>query len=188
MSTSIRVTSFSSKIRAKTFTPFTLSLVFMLALMLTDKGQICHADIKSLISNALVKQATQTLKIDSNQTIGGIGSILNMAGDNLTNKKFDLLKLAIPDASKLIAKAPASASAGSDFSSFSPENLLGSLGPITSQFASLGLDSDTILPLVNVVLNYLKSNKSTKAHDILESALPSALTEGTATKSLLNAL
>lgn len=166
---------------------FVLSLpghLIILCLLLFGAMSPCSA---GLLDNVLVKSVSQGLNINSGQAAGGIGSILQLAGNSVSSKDFDILKQAIPDASALIAKAPAlTGSSKSDYSNFSEEGLLGGLAPLTSQFSALGMSSDLILPLVNKVLDYLKGNNSTKAHGILESALPGDLLDGAA-KSLMNA-
>ena len=166
---------------------FVLSLsshLTILCLLLFGTTSPCSA---GLLDNALVQSVSQSLNINASQAAGGIGSVLQLAGSNVSSKDFGILKQAIPDASALIAKAPVlTGGSKSDYSSFSEEGLLGGLAPLTSQFSALGLSSDMILPLVNKVLDYLKGNNSTKAHSILESALPTDLPGGAA-KSLMNA-
>ncbi|MET4693840.1 DUF2780 domain-containing protein [Endozoicomonas lisbonensis] len=149
--------------------------------------QPCQAD---LLNNPLVKEVSQSLNINSGQAAGGIGSLLQMAGNNVSSREFKQLKQAIPDASTLIAKAPSlsanqAATSQNDFLGFNEESLMGSLAPIKSQFSALGMNSDLIMPMVNKILSYLKDNNSTAALTIFKSALPSGLT-GDAAKSLLN--
>ena len=160
-----------------------VSFIYLI-LMGLSQSQPCSA---GLLDNVLVKDVSNSLNINTSKAAGGIGSLLQMAGNSVSSKDFGILKEAIPDAGALIAKAPSlSNDSKSDYSSFSEEGLLGSLGPITSQFSALGLSSDMILPIANKVLDYLKGNNSTQAYSILESALPSDLLGG-ATKSLLDA-
>ena len=139
-----------------------------------------------LANNVLVNDVSKQLNINRTQSAGGIGSLLQMAGQAVSSKEFSILKKAIPDAEALIAKAPSLPSTMSDTSAFSEDGLLGSLGPITSQFSALGLNSNNIAPLIQIVLGFLSQQKSTEAYNILHSAIPSDLLDS-AVKSLMNA-
>ena len=145
-----------------------------------------YAELSSLLANnSLIKSVTQSLNIQPKQAAGGVGSILRMAQDNTSSKDFGILKEAIPNVSQLLDIAPKPTSGEqSDFSKFNSEGLLGGLGSLTSQFATLGLSSDMIAPMVNAVLGYLKGNNSSQASDILQSAMPDDLFR--AAKSLIN--
>ena len=145
-----------------------------------------HAELSSLLANnSLVQKVTKSLDIKPAQAAGGVGSLLKVAEDNISGKDFGILKDAIPDASQLLELAPEAKRGDSpDFSIFNSEGLLGGMGILTSRFASLGLDSNMIAPIANVVMDYLKGNSSTKAYSILQSALPSDLSG--AARSLLD--
>lgn len=145
-----------------------------------------HAEVSSLLTNnSLVQMVTKSLNINPTQAAGGVGSLLKAAEDNTSSKDFDILKDAIPNASQLLDIAPkAKSSESSDYSMFNSEGLLGGMGALTSQFASLGLSSSMIAPMANLVMDYLKGNNSTQAYGILQSALPSDLSG--AAKSLLD--
>lgn len=143
----------------------TLLLTFILCLL--------SASLASQVAaSELVGKLISELGVSQKQAEGGAGSLLNLAGSNLSATDFTSLKSAIPSASSLIAAAPlVTGQTGTGLSMGS----LGALAGINQQFESLGLGSDMVSKFGAVIFDYLKGSSGGGIAGLFESALPSGI-------------
>lgn len=123
----------------------------------------------------LLSMATESLGIDQSQAKGGLGSLLSLAKGNLSQDEFGSLSTAIPGISELLAAAPSVENAGKG-------NLLSMAGDVgekllqtqvvQQQFSALGLSTDMIVPLIQVLKTFLQQSENANLVDTLMKGLP----------------
>ena len=133
----------------------------------------------------LVGRLTRELGVTPKQAQGGAGSILKLAGGNLSTADFAKVTSAIPDASSLISAAPVVD--GNTPSMLDAGKLLGKALPIYQQFESLGLDSDMIGKYGNIMIDYLKGSGGDTVAGLFRDALPGDLLDSSS-GSVMNLL
>ena len=112
-------------------------------------------------SDALVKYAAQQLGLPEDSVHSGVGALLKVAQDQLSDEHFDLIKKAIPNAHSLIDKAP-------KFSASSLTSMLNkgdgkgqtaaSLGYLNKAFDSLGIPKAKMPSMANAVSGFMSNN------------------------------
>lgn len=130
----------------------------------------------------LVNDVMSQLKLNENQAQGGIGSLLSIAQTALGDSKFKAIEDSIPGAQQLMQAAPAfdtksglggliSQAAGSTDLG---KGLQGSAMLYTA-FEKLGISKDLAAPMINIVTQYLQTNGTNGAADLLKQGLSSLL-------------
>lgn len=123
----------------------------------------------------LISMASESLGIDQSQAKGGLGSLLSLAKGNLSQDEFGSISKAIPGISGLLAAAPSVENA-------SKGNLLSMAGDVGNkllqtqmvqqQFSALGLSTDMIVPLIQVLTKFLQQSENADLVDTLMKGLP----------------
>jgi len=109
----------------------------------------------------LLPTLTQGLGISNTQAEGGMGALLNIAKDTLSNDEFSTLGKNIPGMETLLAAAPALSPKGGlggigglASSLGGAGTALGGLSQVTQQFEALGLSPDMIAPFAKMAVDY----------------------------------
>lgn len=137
-------------------------------------------------ATGLASKLTSELGVTPKQAEGGAGSLLKLAGENLSSADFSKVTSAIPDATALLSAAP---SVGSSLPmvGLDTSDLAGKALPIFKQFESLGLDSDMVSKFGGVIANYLKSSGGSGISGLFKNALPGDLLDSSS-GSVMNLL
>jgi len=126
--------------------------------------------------NDLVGYAASQLGLSKEMTSGALGALFKVAKDNLGDN-FSSISDAIPGVENYIQNAPeaAKSSLGGLASSLGNSSAEGqaamSLGYLDSAFKTLGIPKETVLPLVDIVTNYLEQNDYGKAAAMLKKGI-----------------
>ncbi|HTE41036.1 MAG TPA: DUF2780 domain-containing protein [Steroidobacteraceae bacterium] len=112
----------------------------------------------------LVKSLTTELGVTPAQAQGGAGAIFKAAQERLGGGQFDQLLGGLPGVKDLLSHAPAAGSRGGGlFGGLAA--MAGKMGggdvaqaaQLLSQFSSLGMNKDTLMKFVPVVMKFLES-------------------------------
>ncbi|MFT5716885.1 MAG: hypothetical protein ACJAWS_001188 [Oleiphilaceae bacterium] len=135
------------------------------------------------IGMSLIPLLTQQLGVTDTQAEGGMGSLLQVAKDQLTTDEFSELGQGVPDITTLLAAAPNLIPKG--VSSKLPGGLsglgglassIGGISQLTSQFEALGLSPDMIGKFASIAIDYFSSSSSeSSTSDLLQKGLSAIL-------------
>lgn len=137
-------------------------------------GAVTNAGAESGLVNVLVDQ----LGINSQQAMGGVGSIFSLARQRMSPADFMQLSGSVPDMDQYLSEVPQSS--GSSSSSWlgnaadligDQANGLGRLAALAGSFQTLGMDTNMISQFVPVVLDYVQGQGGPGAMSLLQSAL-----------------
>ncbi len=133
------------------------------------------------VASGLIPTLTSQLGVNNDQAEGGMGALLNVAKDSLSDGEFSNLSAGIPGMETLLAAAPALAGKGgmgglSDMASSlgGAAASLGGLGELTKQFEALGLSPDMIAQFAKIAVNYFM-NSDDGTGELLQKGLGSIL-------------
>ena len=133
----------------------------------SPKGQL-------LTANPLVDTAMSQLSLDKAQTEGGLGTILSVAKSRLSEADFSALAKHIPGADMLLAATP---SLGQSTGVSDTLSQLGSSledgAMVYNAFDKLGIPKEMLMPMVNVLKDYLQDNSGAQSADLLSKGLSS---------------
>jgi len=127
--------------------------------------------------STLVDYAAEQLGLSKEVTSGALGAVFKVAKDNLSNDNFASISQAIPNLDSYLNSAPnVSKSSLSGLASTLGQNndaakAAASLGYLDSAFKKLGVPKESVLPLVNVVTNYLEQNNYGTAATMLKQGI-----------------
>lgn len=126
-----------------------------------------------LDENALISFAASQLGMPEEKVTGGLGALLKVAKDNLSEDNFSVLSKAIPDVNTYIKQAP-------EFSTSAITSLMGdnkesitaqSASYIDAAFKKLGIPKESIPTMVSTVSSYLETNGYGEAAGYLKKGL-----------------
>lgn len=122
--------------------------------------------------NILVGQ----LGINSQQAVGGVGSIFALAQQRMNPGDFIQLSGSLPGMDRYLSAVPQPAKSNSWLSSAAglmggEHNGLGSLAALAGSFQALGLNTNMISQFVPVVLEYVQDQSGPAAMSLLQNAL-----------------
>lgn len=124
----------------------------------------------------LVNILVDQLGINSQQALGGAGSIFALAQQRMKPADFMQLSSSVPGMDRYLSSVPASTSSISWLSS--EAELMGeqtsrrsNLGALTGSFQTLGMDANMINQFVPVVLQYVQTESGPAAMNLLQNAL-----------------
>lgn len=128
---------------------------------------------ESVASNALINYAASKLDMSEEKVVGGLGSLLKIAKDNLSKENFSLLSTAIPDINSYIKQAPESSMSAitSLLGSNEATKAAESASYLDSAFKELGIPAESLPTMVNTVSSYLESNGYSEAAGMLKKSL-----------------
>lgn len=124
----------------------------------------------------LVNTLVGRFGINSQQALGGVGSIFALAQQRMKPEDFMQLSSSVPGMDRYLSSVPDSTSSISWSSSeaelMAPNNnRLGHLAALTGSFRTLGMDADMIGQFVPVVLQHVQMESGPAAMNLLENAL-----------------
>ena len=147
--------------------------LFALVLSLLFPAQALSAD--------LIGMLTSQLGISEQQAEGGAGALFQSAKSNMSGSDFSQLSGIVPNMGDLLSAAPKGGDAaaatglvGNLLGGGKPSatsQLVGQLGEMTGVFSTLGMSADQVMPFVDIVLNYVKSEGGSGMMGTLQSAL-----------------
>ena len=149
-----------------------LTLIAVTALLLAPMAQVSASSIGTAMS--LVSMLSKELGVTDQQAQGGAGAILGYAKDQLSEDDFTQVADAVPGMDGLLDAAPEAGALGKLAKlggADTGDSSLGGLASLAGSFTKLDLDSGMIGKFVPVILNYVESNGSTGAMNILSSVL-----------------
>lgn len=124
----------------------------------------------------LVNMLVNQLGINSQQAMGGVGSIFSLAQQRMNPGDFMQLSGSVPGMNQYLSAVPQPSSSSLLFGSAA--NLmgdqaggLGSLAALAGSFQSLGMSTNMIGQFVPVVLQYVQGQSGPAAMNLLQSAL-----------------
>jgi hypothetical protein len=126
---------------------------------------------------SLVQTLSKQLNVSDDQAAGGAGAIFQYAQGALSKDDYGKVEKAVPEASDLIKKAPAT-----DSTTSAVGGALGKTGSqaaglagLTSSFDKLGMSSDMVGKFTPIVVNYAEQKGGSVVGSILRGVLtPSA--------------
>lgn len=129
--------------------------------------------VESAQSNALVSYAAKELGMDESTISAGLGSLFNVAKDNINADNFSTISDAIPGLDSLMALAPAMGSSSSSLTSLLGDSgkTASGLAYLDSAFKKVGLSTDQIPMLMGSVTSYLDQNGYSEASSLLKQGL-----------------
>lgn len=164
-------------------TPMQQSTGQTLAQGVTQNSVAQSAVNASAVTNAaselgLVNVLVDQLGINSQQAMGGAGSIFSLARQRMSPADFMQLSGSVPDMDQYLSAVPQSSgsSSGSWLGNAADlmgdqANGLGSLAALAGSFKTLGMDTNMISQFVPVVLQYVQGQSGSGAMSLLQNAL-----------------
>jgi hypothetical protein len=125
-------------------------------------GCAASNSISSLTSNPLVSQLTSSLGLTPTQAIGGAGSLLGLAEENLTDDQFDKVSDAIPGTDALMSQAK---------SLTGISGTTGGLSGLTGSLSKLGISQDQVNQMVPAITDFVSKKAGPDVGNLLASAL-----------------
>ncbi|MGZ4998882.1 MAG: DUF2780 domain-containing protein [Methylomonas sp.] len=124
----------------------------------------------------LVNTLVDRFGINSQQALGGVGSIFALAQQRMKPEDFMQLSSSVPGMDRYLSSVPGSTSSVSWLSSEAElmadkNNSLGSLTALTGSFQTLGMNADMISQFVPVVLQHVQTESGPTAMSLLLEAL-----------------
>lgn len=124
----------------------------------------------------LIDTLVGQLGINSQQAMGGVGSIFSLAQQRMNPSDFMQLSSYVPDMDQYLSAVPQPAASNSLFGSAAnlmggQDNGLGSLAVLGGSFQTLGMDANMISQFVPVVLQYIQGQSGPAAMSLLQNAL-----------------
>lgn len=139
-----------------------------------NAGAVTNAGSESGLVNVLVDQ----LGINSQQAMGGAGSIFSLARQRMSPADFMQLSGSVSDMDQYLFAVPQSSGSSSISWLGSAADLmgdqangLGSLATLAGSFKTLGMDTNMISQFVPVVLEYVQGQSGPGVMSLLQSAL-----------------
>lgn len=147
----------------------------------TLKNLVGLGDDKAVVKSAatptatdMVSKLTDSLSINKEQAIGGLGSIFNYVKNNVSADKFSQLTKSLPGVDGLVKQMP-------DVSKLASSEGLGglldkaaeysdsvkSINDVKKQFEALGLKPEMISDFVSTAQSYLNTEQGQKAKQVL---------------------
>ncbi len=131
--------------------------------------------------NELFGMLTSQLGVDSNQAKGGVGAILNMAKEKLSEGDFSQITNALGgDVSEALNAAPAAGDAGGGLGGMLGAATsalgvdmggLGKYAALAGAFKSLNLDAEMVSKFAPIVMDFVKSKGGDGVTDLLKKFL-----------------
>ncbi|PIE71535.1 MAG: hypothetical protein CSA22_01530 [Deltaproteobacteria bacterium] len=126
-------------------------------------------------TGSLVSLLTNSIGVTEKQATGGAGAIFSLAKKRLAPEGFETVASAVPDMGTLLAAAPKltgamGAASGLAALSTKGENSSG-LTSLLGSFNQLGMNQETLMKFVPVVLNYVNTSGGEGAMQLLEGVL-----------------
>ncbi len=133
----------------------------------------------------LIEQLVSQLGVTNEQAEGGVGALLKMAQEKLSDGDFSQVGELIPGLDDLIGKAPEAAAGGGDGGGLmgaiggvaeamgmgDAADKLGDLSSLSAIFEQLGLDTEMIAKFAAAVMEFLKSKGGEQVVTILQGVL-----------------
>lgn len=138
-----------------------------------NPGSVSNARSELGLVNVLVDQ----LGINSQQAMGGAGSIFSLVRQRMSPADFMQLSGSVPDMDQYLSAVPQSPDSSSTWLGTAAglmgdqANGLGSLATLAGSFKTLGMDTNMISQFVPVVLEYVQGQSGPAAMSLLQSAL-----------------
>ena len=140
-----------------------------------EKAVVQPKAATSLTAADMVSKLTDTLSINKEQAIGGLGSIFNYVKNNVSPEKFSQLSQSLPGIEGLVKQMP-------DVSKLSSNEGLGglldkaaeysdsvkSINDVKKQFEALGLKPEMISDFIESAQSYLNTEQGQKAKQVLK--------------------
>lgn len=124
----------------------------------------------------LVNILVDQLGVNSQQAMGGVGSIFSLAQQRMNPSDFMQLSGSVPGMDQYLSAVPQPSSSSVLFGSAAgllggQANGLGNLAALAGSFQSLGMSTNMIGQFVPVVLQYVQGQSGQAAMSLLQSAL-----------------
>lgn len=125
----------------------------------------------------LINQLVSTLGVSGQQAEGGTGVLMKLVKDNLSGTDFGRILGAEPKLEGMMSQAPESGGdsllgmAGGLLSSMGSDKLAG-LTQIAGGMQKLGLDKDTLVQFIPVILQYFQKQGQGDIASLIQKALP----------------
>lgn len=127
----------------------------------------------------LVGSVMSQLNLNQTQAEGGLGSLLSMAKSSLSGGDFSQITSAIPNASSLLAAAPAADSKSGLSGLLSKAGNVGSSlqgsAMVYDAFSKLGISKELVAPMVDILKNYLQAQGGQGTASLLSQGLSAIL-------------
>jgi hypothetical protein len=120
---------------------------------------------------ALVNLLVERLGINSEQALGGVGSIFALAQQRMEPSDFMQLSGSIPDMNRYMSAVPQPAASITWFGAaelMGQGNNFGNLAALTNSFQTLGMNSNMIGEFVPVVLQYVSEQSGPATMSLLQ--------------------
>ena len=127
----------------------------------------------------LVGSVMSQLNLNQTQAEGGLGSLLSMAKSTLSGSDFSQISSAIPNASSLLAAAPAADSKSGLSGLLSKAGNVGASlqgsAMVYDAFSKLGISKELVAPMVDILKNYLQAQGGQGTASLLSQGLSAIL-------------
>jgi hypothetical protein len=122
---------------------------------------------------SLVQTLSKQLNVSDDQAAGGAGAIFQYAKGALSGEDYGKVEKAVPEATQLIQKAPATDSAASAVGGALGKtgSQAAGLASLTSSFDKLGMSSDMVGKFTPIVVNYAEQKGGEQVGTILRGVL-----------------
>lgn len=128
-------------------------------------------------SDLLIDSLTSQLGVTEDQAIGGSGSILDYAQNELTSSDYSTVSSSLSGMDGLISKAPDSGSSSSSLLGQATSLGISSLGgaegiaTLANDFTGLGMSPEMIQQFVPIILDLAESEGGQQVYKLLETAI-----------------
>ena len=138
-----------------------LTLVAILSVALWGCGST-SSSIASLASNPMISSLTSGMGLSADQAIGGAGSLLGLAKENLSADQWKKVAGAVPGADAITK-------AGLDMGGLSGK--IGGLSGMNDAFSKIGLNQDQVNKMVPAMSDYMAKGGNAEAADLFKGAI-----------------
>ncbi|OUL59633.1 hypothetical protein B1199_05205 [Pseudoalteromonas ulvae] len=126
------------------------------------------------MTSGLIDMAANQFGLSPEVAQAGLGSLLKVAQDHVSEENFAMISAALPETNQYIQSAP-NVSMSSLTSMFGKSNdetkTVASLGYLDKAFKKLGIPKETILPMADMLSGYLEQNGYGQASSLLKQGL-----------------
>jgi Protein of unknown function VcgC/VcgE (DUF2780) len=127
-----------------------------------------------LSASGLIAMASESLGLSPETTQAGIGTLLNVAKQQLSKENFEMVSGALPESKQYMKTAPkmdSSALTSMLGKTDDKAKATASLGYLDSAFKQLGIPKEALAPLTDMLTGYMESNGYGQAASLLKQGL-----------------
>ena len=126
------------------------------------------------MTSDLITMAANQFDLSPEVAQAGLGSLLKVAQDHVSEENFAMISAALPETKSYIQSAPnvSMSSLTSMFGQSSDKTQsVASLGYLDQAFKKLGIPKETVLPMADLLTGYLEQNGYGEASSLLKQGL-----------------